>query len=121
MLRDHRVKILLVDTDGYNWKLIPLFFEGGVTGMGPMEVAAGIDVVDVRKAFPRFQIIGGIDKRIMADGNGVIDAELQRKVPPLVKVGGYIPCCDHSVPPDVSWENFRHYRQRLTELVVPQP
>lgn len=119
MLRDHGVKIMVVDSDGYNWKLIPLFIEGGVTGMGPMEVAAGMDVVEVRKAFPRFQIIGGIDKRVIAEGKDAIDAELKRKVPPLVKDGGYIPCCDHSVPPDVSWENFRHYRHRLTELVVP--
>jgi hypothetical protein len=94
--------------------------KGGVTGMGPMEVAAGMDVVEVRKAFPRLQIIGGIDKRLVAEGKGAIDAELKRKVPPLVKDGGYIPCCDHSVPPDVSWKNFRHYRHRLMELVVPQ-
>lgn len=120
MLRDHGVKIMVVDSDGYNWKLIPLFIEGGVTGMGPMEVAAGMDVVEVRKAFPKFQIIGGIDKRIMAEGSPAIDAEVERKVPPLVEQGGYIPCCDHSVPPDVSWENFRHYRRRLTELVVPR-
>ncbi len=116
MLRDHGVKIMVVDSDGYNWKLIPEFIEGGVTGMGPMEVAAGMDVVEVRKAFPRFQIIGGIDKRIMAAGKDAIDAEVNRKVPPLFKTGGYIPCCDHSVPPDVSWENFRYYRKRLTEL-----
>ena len=116
MLRDHGVKIMVVDSDGYNWKLIPLFMEGGVTGMGPMEVAAGMDVVEVRKAFPRFQIIGGIDKRAMAAGKDAIDTELNRKVPPLFKTGGYIPCCDHSVPPDVSWENFRYYRKRLTEL-----
>jgi hypothetical protein len=77
------------------------------------------DVVEVRKSFPNFQISGGIDKRIIAEGKDAIDAELNRKVPPLVRSGGYIPCCDHSVPPDVSWENFRHYRHRLTELVVP--
>ena len=34
MLRDHGVKIMVVDSDGYNWKLIPLFIQGGVTGMG---------------------------------------------------------------------------------------
>jgi hypothetical protein len=120
MLRDHGVNVMVVDSDGYNWKLIPLFMEGGVTCMGPMEVAAGMDVVEVRKAFPDLQIIGGIDKRIMAEGAPAIDAELERKVPPLVKRGGYIPCCDHSVPPDVSWQNFRHYRHRLTDLVVPR-
>ena len=107
---------MIVDSDGYNWKLIPLFLEGGATGMGPMEVAASMDVVEVRKAFPRLQIFGGIDKRILATDKNAIDEELTRKIPPLMRGGGYIPCCDHSVPPDVSWENFSHYRKRITEL-----
>jgi hypothetical protein len=117
MLRDHGVKIMVVDSDGSIWKLIPLFMEGGVTGMGPMEVAAGMDVVEVRKAFPRLQILGGIDKRVLASDRDSIDQELSRKIPPLVRGGGYIPCCDHSVPPDVPWENYSHYRKRVTELV----
>jgi uroporphyrinogen decarboxylase len=116
MLRDHGVKIMIVDSDGSIWGLIPLFMEAGVTGMGPMEVAAGMDVVEVRKAFPRLQILGGIDKRELARSKDAIDRELERRLSPLVGVGGYIPCCDHSVPPDVSWECFVHYRRRLTEL-----
>src|ERR1035438_3748662 len=56
MLHDHRVKNIIVDSDGHIWKMIPLFMEGGVTGMGPMEVAAGMDVVEGRKGFPRLQI-----------------------------------------------------------------
>jgi uroporphyrinogen-III decarboxylase len=116
MLRDHGVKIMMVDSDGHIWKLIPLFLEGGVTCMGPMGVAAEMDVVEVRKAFPRLQIIGGIDKRIIASDRDAIDAEIIRKIPPLVNGGGYIPTCDHSVPPDVSWENFSYYRKRITEL-----
>ena len=94
---------------------------GGVTGTRPMEVAVGMEVVEVRKAFPRLQIVGGIDKRILACDKNAIDAELTRKIPPLVSGGGYIPCCDHSVPPDVSWENFSHYRKRVTELVREVP
>lgn len=116
MLRDHGVKIMIVDSDGSIWGLIPLFMEAGVTGMGPMEVAAGMDVVEVRKAFPPLQILGGIDKRELARSKDAIDQELERRISPLVGVGGYIPCCDHSVPPDVSWECFAHYRRRLTEL-----
>jgi uroporphyrinogen decarboxylase len=122
MLRDHGVKNIIVDSDGQIMKLIPLFLEGGVTGMGPMEVAAGMDVVEVRKAFPRLQILGGIDKREMAAGKTAIDKELEYKVSPqMMEAGGYIPCCDHAVPPDVSWENFRYYRKRLVELQQAKP
>ncbi len=118
VLRDHGVKIMFVDSDGNNWDLIPLFMEGGVTAMGPMEVAAGMDVVALRQAFPRLQILGGIDKRNLAAGTAAIDEELDYRVPGPLRAGGFIPCCDHAVPPDVSWTDFCHYRERLGELVM---
>jgi uroporphyrinogen decarboxylase len=117
VLLDHGVRTMIVDSDGDNWKLIPLFMEGGVTGLGPMEVAAGMDVARLRDAFPRLQMLGGIDKRRLAGGREAIDEELAARVPQVLRIGGYVPCCDHGVPPDVSWDNFRYYRGRLTEMV----
>ena len=116
-LKDEGVDIIIVDTDGNCWKLIPLFMEGGVTGIYPMEVAAGMDVVEVRKKFPRLQITGGIDKRVLAQDKSSIDKELKAKVPYMVKRGGYIPHVDHNIPPDVPFENFIYYRKRLEELI----
>ena len=117
MLRDHGLTNIIVDSDGDNWPLLPLFLEGGATGMVPMEVAAGMDVVEVRKVFPRLQMIGGIDKRNIAAGGMSLEQELAEKVPRLLRPGGYIPFCDGAVPPDVSWERFCHYRRRLTQLL----
>lgn len=117
MLRDHGVKIIFVDSDGNNWKLIPMLLEGGVTCLGPMEVAASMDVIKLREAFPRLQMIGGIDKRSLIAGPGAIDQELEHKVLPLLKTGGYVPTVDHGVPPDVSWENYTYYRMRVEEMV----
>jgi len=37
-------------------------------------------------------------------------------VPELVKQGGYSPFVDHSVPPDVSYENFRYYIDLIHEI-----
>ncbi len=53
----------------------------------------------------------------MTAGRAAIDEELAYRVPDVLSTGGYIPCCDHGVPPDVSWEDFSYYRERLTELV----
>ena len=64
-----------------------------------------------------FPMVGGIDKRRLAAGRTAIDEELESKVPGVLASGGYIPCIDHGVPPDVSWENFQYYRKRLTGLV----
>lgn len=116
--RDMGVDIVLVDTDGDCWELIPLFVEGGVTGLYPMEVRAGMDVVEVRKAYPKLQILGGLDKTKVAGGKAEIDAELEAKIPPMMEHSGYIPYVDHLVPADVSWENFVYYRKRLAQLVA---
>ena len=40
-------------------------------------------------------------------GRSRIDAELEGRIPFMLRHGGYIPSLDHSVPPDVSWENFK--------------
>jgi hypothetical protein len=116
-LKDSGVKVILVDTDGDLSQLIPLFIEGGVTGIYPWEVNAGMDVVEVRKAYPRLQLLGGIDKTQLALGKEQIDRELARRVPALLPLGGYVPYVDHLVPPDISWENFVYYRERLADLV----
>jgi uroporphyrinogen decarboxylase len=116
--RDHGIHTILVDSDGDVTGLIPLLIEGGVTGLHPFEVTGNCDIVEVRRAFPRFQILGGIDKKKVAAGKAAIDEELERKVPFVFKGGGFVPFIDHSVPPDISWENFRYYRRRLAELAV---
>ncbi len=114
--RSHGVDIVLVDTDGDCSLLIPLFLEGGVTGIYPFEVQAGMDVVAVRQAYPELQILGGIDKKELATAPERIDAELERRLPNMLKTGGYIPMADHQIPPDVSYENYLYYRRRVAEM-----
>ncbi len=43
-------------------------------------------------------------------------AEVRRVVPPLLAEGGFIPSCDHGVPPDISWRNFIEYSRLLAQL-----
>ncbi len=114
--RDRGVKIILLDTDGNCWSLIPVFLEGGITGVYPFEVNAGMDVVAVRKAFPSLQMLGGINKMAVAAGPAAIETELAARTPALAH-GGYIPFVDHYVPPDVSWSHFSYYRRRLNDLI----
>ncbi len=115
-LKENGVDTVLLDTDGNCWELIPLFLEGGVAGLHPMEVAAGMDVVKVRKCFPKLQIMGGIDKRAIAKGRQAIDKELDNKIPFMMEKGRYIPFIDHLVPPDVSFSDFVYYRKKIEEL-----
>ncbi len=116
-LKDHGVKLVCVDCDGDVWKLIPLWIEGGVNVLYPFEVAAGMDITEVRRAFPKLGIMGGIDKMAVIRSKEAIDRELESKVSFMLKSGGYIPTIDHVVPPDISFDNFRYYRQKLDRLV----
>ena len=114
--RAHGIDIVLMDTDGDVWGLIPLLVEGGVTGLYPFEVRGGMDVSQVRAKHPRLQMMGGIDKNALVAGPKAIDAELAR-VAPVIKSGGYVPATDHYVHPEVPWDHFRHYRERLAEIL----
>lgn len=110
------VKHFIVDTDGNFEVLIPLFIEAGVTGFYPFEVAAGMDIEKMRYLYPDLIIIGGIDKRALAAGEEAIDKELE-KVERMLAKGGYLPCTDHAVTPDVSFSNFIYFRKKLKELL----
>jgi len=119
--RQMGAKLILQDSDGDMTQLIPLFHEAGVDGMLPFEVAAGMDVVKIREAFPRLRILGGIDKRALYGTTDAIDRELEAKLPAMFRTSGYIPTLDHHAPPEVSYDNFRHYLRRCRELYGTTP
>ena len=103
------VQAVLVDTDGDCWKLIPLFLECGADALMPFEVQAGMDVREVGDRFPGLGIMGGIDKRALAEGPDAIRREVDRIVPSFRTRGGFIPTLDHTVPPNVPLSAFECY------------
>ncbi len=116
-LKSRGVKYFFVDTDGNPDELIPLFIESGINGMYPFEVQAGSDIREIRKKYPDFLILGGLDKRVLAESKEKIDEELDEKLPFMLEKGGFIPFMDHIIPPNVSWENFKYYRERIKKFL----
>jgi uroporphyrinogen-III decarboxylase len=115
-IREHGIELIIVDSDGYAEPLLPLWIEGGVNGFYPMERAADMDPVHLRQRFGRaLRLLGGIDKRAMIAGPAAIESELAH-VAPLVAEGGYIPWCDHHVPPDVPLKHYLYYVARMKEM-----
>ena len=101
--------VFSMDSDGYIGELIPLWIEAGITACDPIEVAAGNDIVELRRKFSRRMAFrGGVDKRAIARGGAAIEEEIAR-LAPVITDGGYIPGCDHGVPADVSWADFVRY------------
>jgi hypothetical protein len=117
LLRAYDVAVLGMDSDGHVGDLIPLWIESGINCCDPLEVAAGNDIVSYRCQYGRRMAFrGGIDKRAIAAGGETMRAELAR-VAPVLREGGYIPGCDHGVPPDVSWPDFVAYTRELAQLL----
>lgn len=116
-LKDLGVPFIAVDSDGYVGELTPLWLEGGVDIIYPMEVAAHNDVVELREQYGKsLRMMGGLDKRVLAWGKEAIDAELERKLPVSLE-GGYIATIDHSLPPDIPYGNFCYFWERKKELL----
>ncbi len=117
-LRAHGVDIISLDSDGNIEVLLPLIVEAGFNHICPFEQAAGMDAVRIRAEYGNaFAIMGGIDKRELAKGRKEIERELLRQVPQLLESGGYIPTVDHSIPPDISYENFLYYLDVKRKLI----
>ena len=109
--------LLDMDSDGYVGELIPIWIEAGIRCCDPIEVAAGNDIVAFRRLYgKKMAYRGGIDKRAIAKGGKVMEEEVMRVVPPLLEEGGFLPGCDHGVPPDISWPDFIEYARLLAKL-----
>jgi len=109
-VKQKNIKGILVDTDGNLHSLIPIYLECGVNGFFPFEVQAGMDIVKLRKQYKKdFVILGGLDKNKLAIDKQAIMEEVDKKVPFMLSQKGYIPMLDHTVPPNVSFENFKFF------------
>lgn len=92
------------------------FIEIGVDAYNPLEAKAGMDVVELRRRYGhRIGFCGNMDVMLWANGSR---EELRRAV--LTKLnaakgGGYIFQSDHSVPSNVSGENYDYVVQLVRQ------
>jgi uroporphyrinogen-III decarboxylase len=112
------VRYVAVDTDGDPTVLIGLLMDAGVEAIWPIERASNVSPLAWRKRFGRaLRLWGGVDKRVLPRGPAAVKAHLAELVP-LIEAGGFIPTIDHTVPPDVSWDDFRRYMDLKAQLLA---
>jgi hypothetical protein len=116
-LKANGVRYVMVDSDGNVEPLLPLLLDAGVDAIWPIERASeSMDPLELRRKYGRFlRLFGGVDKRELSKDTAAIDAHL-KSLAPLIEEGGFIPTVDHTVPPDVSLANFRHYMEQKAKL-----
>jgi len=95
--------------------LLPDLVDIGLDCLHPLEVKAGMDVVALKAEYGKdLSFMGGIDVRAMADPDpAAIERVIAAKIPVAKVGGGYIYHSDHSIPNNVSFQQYC----RVLELV----
>ncbi len=108
LFHSHGWKVILHSCGNVNIH-VPALIEAGFDCLQPLEVKAGMDLVQLKKDYgDALAFMGGIDVRAMADPDPhVIEDEIRTKVPFAKKGGGYIFHSDHSIPDNVSLAQYR--------------
>lgn len=118
MLADRGARLFDQDSDGDMNAVIEPFLDAGVNCMHPMEPAANMDIVEVRRRYQkRLAFIGGLDKHVIRRSQAEITAELEYKVPPMVAAGGCVLGLDHRIPNGTPLANYRFYIAKVWEIL----
>jgi uroporphyrinogen decarboxylase len=112
-------KHIIWHSDGLIDRAIPSMIDLGVNCLHPLEAKAGMDVRQSKAQFNnRIAFMGNIDVREMAKTKDDIYREIAGKLPVAMRGGGYVYHSDHSIPPDVSFENYCYVIDTVRQLGV---
>jgi len=118
MLHDRGAQLFDQDSDGDMNPVIDAFIDAGINCMAPLEPAANMDVVKIREKYgTRLALYGGIDKHVIRRSKEEITAELEYKIPPLVRTGGCVIALDHRIPNGTPLENYKFYVNKAWEIM----
>jgi uroporphyrinogen-III decarboxylase len=118
LLAARGARVFQQDSDGNVRPVIDAFLDAGLTCMFPMEPAAGMDVVEVRRAYGRrLAMMGGIDKHVLRRSREEILRELEHKLQPLMQTGGMVFGLDHRIPNGTPIANYRYYVKTAREML----
>jgi len=118
LVRERGARLFKQDSDGDMKPVIPAFLDAGVNLMYPCEPAAGMDIVKLREQYgAQLAFTGGIDKHVLRRSREEIVAELEYKIPPMVRTGGCVLGLDHRVPNGTPLSHYRFYIQKAWEIL----
>ena len=95
---------------------VPDLIEIGVDVLNPIEVKAGMDPVALKQQYgDKLTFHGGINAALYPEPEKLY-AHMRQVIPAMKRGGGYIISSDHSVPDNVSLEQFREFVRLAKEL-----
>lgn len=118
MLQERGARLFVQDSDGNMDSVIDAFLDSGINCLLPMEPAAGMDMVKVRQRYgTRLAFYGGLDKHVLRRSQEEITAELEYKIPPMIRTRGCMLGLDHRIPNGTPLENYRFYLRKAWEII----
>ncbi len=122
LLESRGARIFQQDTDGNVNAVIEALLDAGVNCLLPLEPAAHMDIVQLRREYgEKLAMLGGLDKHVIRRGKEAIDRELNYKLPPLKDQGGIVFGLDHRIPNGTPLEFYRYYVRRAREILGLPP
>lgn len=111
------IDLISLDCDGVTEKLLPTWFNNGVNIMFPIEVGVwGDQFAAAREKFGKGMLgLGAMDKTVLRKDRAAVDEEIKR-LKPLVKLGGFIPCPDHRLMPGTKFELVQYYAEEIKKI-----
>lgn len=119
LVKSYGIRNVSVDCDGFIDALIPVWLDGGVNTMFPIEYGTWhASIAPWREKYGKtIRGVGGMCKHVFEQDYAAVDAEIER-LKPLIALGGYIPCPDHRITPEAKWENIQYYCEKLRKITL---
>ncbi len=95
---------------------IPELIEIGIDALNPLEVKAGMNPVNLKEKYGSSLVFHGGINAVLWDDDEAIKAEIKKVLPVMMESGGYIFASDHSIPNNVSLENFKQIIELVKKL-----
>ncbi len=98
--------------------LIPHFIDAGVDCLNPLEVKAGMDIIELEQVYgDRISFFGGIDTRMLEHGDiDTVRDTVTQVISTAAKGGGYIFGSDHSVSTGILFDTYREACGRARDI-----
>jgi hypothetical protein len=118
-IRGQGVRVVGWRSSGNPSALVPVLLDAGINMLGPLECAAGVDAIALRKKYGRDLIlVGNVAREAFMGDRAAIEKEFNRKVPWLVEQGGYVAAPDDAMMPDWPLDTVRHFCDLVRNFAV---
>ena len=98
-------------------EFIPEFIDAGIDVLQAIQTNTGMDVVKLKEKYGEdIVFFGNIGEQKIAGTKEDIYNEISYKIPNAMKNGGYIYHSDHSIPDEVSLENYEYLMKLVDEF-----